>query len=289
MLGASVARASDGAFGSWRSSPCRSQSPRKERPAGCARRRPDRSGHRSSLGLTPRGVILCKPGFRGLSRRLGRGADRRSRPPSAVRGCGRRPGHRKWCRGSTRSPDRCRRRPRRRHDGRLRRRSGWRGADESTELRHPWDRPVRPYLSCGAPGAQLRAAVRGEPDLSARRASRADRSCPVGHQRPLLGPVGPRPVARQGECRREHAPARELRGGLSHRRPFHQCDDPGRQRDPVARRPRATGSARCYGVGTSKTRVPQLRCRSGVWLDIGGTYSAAPHTDLPEGSRIAHE
>jgi hypothetical protein len=40
---------------------------------------------------------------------------------------------------------------------------------------------------------------------------------------------------------------------------------------------------------TEKTRVPQFRRRSGVWLDRGGTYSVASHTVVPEGMMLAQE
>ena len=42
-------------------------------------------------------------------------------------------------------------------------------------------------------------------------------------------------------------------------------------------------------VETSITRVPQLRAPSGVWLDLGGMYSVAIHTEVSDGSSTAHE
>lgn len=49
------------------------------------------------------------------------------------------------------------------------------------------------------------------------------------------------------------------------------------------------GDGPAQPVGTWNTRVPQFRRRSGVWLDLAGTYSVASQTEVRAGSITAQE
>lgn len=62
-------------------------------------------------------------------------------------------------------------------------------------------------------------------------------------------------------------------------RPRLSAASPGHYAGPADRQP----------SGISKTRVPQLRARVVVWLDLGGTYSVASHAESDVSSGTAKE